>query len=128
MVTTLGGTAGESHPHEAEPHEDGLYPKRFNSLLHREEGLSLTEVRLDGGILILLRDGDALPLVSGEGRRRSLDGCDTVEDDVGTSELLVAVDPSRLHTITDLVDGSRALQKSDGVITVEAEVSYRASV
>ena len=63
---------------------------------------------------------------AGEGRRRSLDGCDTVEDDVGTSELLVAVDPSRLHTITDLVDGSRALQKSDGVITVEAEVSYRA--
>ena len=50
-----------------------------------------------------------------------------MEDDVGTSELLVAVDPSRLHTITDLIDGRRTLQQSNGVISIEAEVCDRAS-
>ena len=48
-----------------------------------------------------------------------------MEDDVGTSKLLVAVDPSRLHTITDLINGHCTLQQSHGVITVEAEVCDR---
>ena len=50
-----------------------------------------------------------------------------MEDDVSTSELLIAVDPSRLHTITDLIDGHCTLQQSHGVIPIEAEVCDRAS-
>ena len=89
-------------------------------------GLSLTEVRLDGGILILLRDGDALPLVSGEGRRRSLDVCDTVEDDVTASELTIATQPSRIQPITDLVD--EMVRERDERLVASREAAIQAKI